>query len=289
MSDSGGEKPIPETSTIQYLRNWGFSEVMINTFFRPFLCSVFLELDLETSSRMFEFLFRMFSIGEASLPADGMGAMAQQLAARLPQNSIRLQQRAEKIKPYAVTLASGEEVRAKAVVVATDQVAGAQFVPGLRPLDSYGTTGFYFSADKPPVAEPVLVLNGDGRGPINHLCVPNLVARSYAPSGKHLISANVVGVSQRPTELLLKDVREQLVEWFGVSAKDWQHLRTDSIAYALPEQTVASGGIRHDDSFIEPGLYVCGDYRETGSINGALASGRLAAEAIAQHLGSTAS
>jgi phytoene dehydrogenase-like protein len=289
ISDSGAEKPLPETSTIQFLRNWGFSQAMIDTFFRPFLGGVFLELDLETSSRMFEFLFRMFSIGEACLPADGMGAIAKQLAARLPRNSIRLRQRAEKVAPYAVTLASGEEVRAKAAVIATDQVSAAQFVPGLRQLDSRGTTGFYFSADKPPVSEAVLVLNGDGRGPINHLCVPNLVSRSYAPSGKHLISANTVGGSQRPADLLLKDVREQLVEWFGVTAKDWQHLRTDSIPHALPEQTVASGGVRQDDSFVEAGLYVCGDYRETGSINGALVSGRKAAEAIAKSLGATAS
>lgn len=262
---------------------------MIDTFFRPFLGGVFLELDLETSSRMFEFLFRMFSIGEASLPADGMGAIAQQLAARLPPNSIRLRQRAEKVAPYLVTLESGEEVPAKAAVVATDHVSARQFIPGLRALDSCGTTGFYFSADKPPVAEPVLVLNGDGRGPINHLCVPNLIARSYAPSGKHLVSANVVGGSQRPVELLLKDVREQLVEWFGTAANDWQHLRTDSIPHALPEQTVASGGVRHDHNLIEPGLYVCGDYRETGSINGALSSGLQTAEAIAKSLGSNAS
>jgi hypothetical protein len=111
-------------------------------------------------SRMFEFLFRMFSVGEASLPAAGMGALAAQLAARLPRNSIRLRQRAEKVAPYVVTLASGEEVRAKAAVVATDQVSAAQFVPGLRQLDSRGTTGFYFSADKPPVSEPVLVAPG---------------------------------------------------------------------------------------------------------------------------------
>jgi hypothetical protein len=188
-----------------------------------------------------------------------------------------------------VTLASGEEVRAKAVVVATDQVAAAQFIPGLRPLDSCGTTGFYFAAEKPPVPDPVLVLNGEGRGPINHLSVPSVVARSYSPSGKHLVSANVVGASQRPVALLLKDVRAQLVEWFGVAANDWQHLRTDSIPHALPEQTPDSGGVRHDDSLVEPGLYVCGDYRETGSINGALVCGRRTAEAVSQALGSAAS
>jgi phytoene dehydrogenase-like protein len=289
ISDSGEEKPTPETSTIQYLRNWGFSPAMIDTFFRPFLGGIFLEVDLETSSRMFEFIFRMFSIGEASLPAAGMGAIAQQLAARLPRNVIRLRQRAEKVAPYVVTLASGEEVRAKAVVVATDNVAAAEFITGLRPLDSCGTTGFYFAAEKPPVPDPVLVLNGEGRGPINHLSVPSVVARSYSPSGKHLVSANVVGASQRPVALLLKDVRAQLVEWFGVAANDWQHLRTDSIPHALPEQTPDSGGVRHDDSLVEPGLYVCGDYRETGSINGALLSGRRAAETVSQALGSAAS
>jgi hypothetical protein len=175
------------------------------------------------------------------------------------------------------------------VVVATDRAAAAQFITSLRPLGSRGTTGFYFAAEKPPVSDPVLVLNGEGRGPINHLCVPSVVARSYAASGKHLVSANVVGASRQPASQLLKDVRAQLVEWFGVAANDWQHLRTDSIPHALPEQTPDSGGVRHDDCLVEPGLYVCGDYRETGSINGALVSGRRTAEAITVALGSAAS
>jgi phytoene dehydrogenase-like protein len=108
IGDSPEDQPAPETSTLQFLRNWGFSSAMIDTFFRPFLGGIFLEQELETSSRMFEFVFRMFSIGEASLPAAGMGAMAQQLAARLPQNSIRLQQPVAKLSAGGVTLASGE-------------------------------------------------------------------------------------------------------------------------------------------------------------------------------------
>jgi phytoene dehydrogenase-like protein len=174
-------------------------------------------------------------------------------------------------------------VHAKTVVVATDQTAAAQLIPTPTPRGWCGTACFYFAADKPPVSDPVLVLNGETRGPINHLCVPSNVTPTYAPSGKHLVSANVVG-SPQSAEHLLRDVREQLAEWFGLTANDWKHLRTDWIPHALPDQTLASGGLRQEFTMIKPGLYACGDYRETSSINGALASGRKTAEAIAKDL-----
>lgn len=217
-----------------------------------------------------------------------MGAMAQQLAARLPHNSVRLQHKVSKVTPTSVTLASGETLSAKAVVVATDQAAAAELIPGLDPPGACGTTCFYFSALIPPVSEPVLVLNGEGRGPINHLCVPSVVARSYAPMGRHLISANSVGGPYQEVAPSLEEVRAHLVEWFGPTASTWQHLRTDWIPNALPNQSLDAGGVHNGESKVQPGIFVCGDYRETASINGALFSGRKTAEAIAQSLGSGA-
>ncbi len=291
---------FPETSTLECLSDFGFSPAILERFFRPFLGGIFLERELATSSRMLEFVFRMFSLGEAALPAIGMGAMAAQLASHLPKDSIRLRQKAVRVAPGCVTLASGEEVRARAVVVATDHGTAAQLLPGMRRLSSSGTTCFYFAADRAPVSEPVLVLNGDGVSPgtngglINHLCVPSVVAPSYAPSGKHLVSANVIGQAAAPP---VEEIRSQLVGWFGPNAKSWRHLRTDWIPDALPEQTPVSGGIRHESGLIQSGLiqsgqtqaglYVCGDHCESASINGALASGRFTAEAIAAEVAKT--
>jgi phytoene dehydrogenase-like protein len=261
-------------STMQFLCDFGFSANLIERFFRPFLGGIFLERELETSSRRFAFVFRMFSLGEGALPARGMGAIAAQLAAGLPEGSIRLGEKVVQVEPGLVTVASGNMIAARFIVVATDQTAASQLLSQPAPWRS--TSCFYFAAKKAPVSQPILVLNGEGRGPINNLCVPSLVAPSYAPSGAHLVSASVVGPTQLGADELLRQVREQLAEWFGAETRDWRHLRTDWIPNALPSQT-RSG---EDDGPVRPGVFVCGDYRETASINGALVSGRKTAEAV---------
>jgi phytoene dehydrogenase-like protein len=275
----------PETSTSAFLRDYGFSANMVERFFRPFLGGIFLERELQTSSHMFEFVFRMFSLGDAALPATGMGAMAEQLLSHLPAECVRFRRKAVEVRPDGVTLASGEELKARIVVVATDPAAAAQLLPQLPRLTFRGTTCFYFSAEKPPISEPMLVLNGEGQGPVNNLCVPSLVAPSYAPSGSHLISATVVGNSQVPADELLAAVRQQLTAWFGRDVQAWRHLRTDWIPNALPTQTPSSGGVGAKETLVQPGLYVCGDHRDSASINGALASGRRVAEAIVKSFG----
>ncbi len=276
--------PSPETSTIDFLRAYGFSPTFIERFFRPFFGGIFLESDLQTSSRMFEFVFRMFSLGNAALPSAGMGAIAQQLLNRLPPGTVRFEQRVAKVQPYSVTLASGEELKAPAVVVATDHLSAAQLLPGLPHLGSRGTNCFYFAAQESPISEPLLALNGDGQGPVNNVCVPSMIAPSYAPSGAHLISVTVVGQSAQAPDELLAAVINQLTEWFGIIVQDWQHLSTYWIPDALPEQTPASGGIASKQVLVQPGLYICGAHRDTASINGALLSGRRVAEAIVKSL-----
>ncbi len=276
----------PETSTIDFLRDYGFSAKMVERFFRPFLGGIFLERELHTSSHMFEFVFRMFSLGDAALPATGMGAMAEQLLRHLPADCVRFRQKVINVRPDAVTLASGEELKARIVVVATDPAAAKQLLPEMPRLGFRGTTCFYFAAEKPPISEPMLVLNGEGQGPVNNLCVPSVVAPSYAPSGSHLVSATVVGNSLLAADDLLAAVRKQLGEWFGRDVLGWRHLRTDWIPNALPEQTPSSGGAGAKETLVQPGLYVCGDHRDTASINGALSSGRRVAEAIVKTLSS---
>ena len=271
----------PETSTSDYLRRFGFSPVVTERFFHPFFSGIFLENRLLTSSRMFQFVFRMFSQGEAALPASGMGAMAQQMAARLPEGTVRLASRVMNIGPSSVTIDSGQTIAARNVVIATDFVSAAALLPGLQSPASRGTACLYFAAPKPPVSEPVLVLNGEGRGIVNNLCVPSVVAPSYAPQGSHLVSVSIVGpVSQN--SLLEASVRAQMQEWFGDEVNHWRHLRTYWIPDALPAQTTITPA--NGNSRVTRGLYVCGDYRDTASINGALRSGRHAAEALGADL-----
>jgi len=268
----------PETSALDALLEFGFSDRMIGSFFRPFFGGIFLETELATSSRMLDFVFRMFSLGKASLPAAGMGAIPQQLAARLPAGTIRLAARVEALGEGEVRLAGGERVAAAAVVLASEATEAARLLPDLHPPGFHGTACLYYAADQAPLSKPLLILNGEGRGPVDNLCVPSALAPSYAPAGKALVSATVVGAAGADEKDLESEVRRHLASWFGAAVQSWRHLRTYRIPLALPARSSlepAALPVRR-----RPGLYLCGDHRETPSLQGAMVSGRRAAEAV---------
>jgi len=275
-----------ERTTLEALHEIGFSPSIVSTFFRPFLAGIFLEKELKTSSRMFEFVFKMFSTGLAALPAQGMGAIPAQLAESLPSDAIQLNARVRSISNDLVTLESGKQLKARAVVVATEGPEAARLVEGIDTPSSSSTTCLYYVAEQDPLGQPILVLNGDGTGLINNLCVLSNVAPSYAQPGSSLISVTVLGSPPEDDKTLEGAIRTQLKSWFGLQVNSWRNLRTYRILHALPKQaslvlSEAARPIR-----IRRGLYVCGDHRDTASIQGALVSGRRAAETIIQDLGS---
>jgi phytoene dehydrogenase-like protein len=271
---------LPETTSQQFLLSCGFSNRMIDQFFRPFFGGVFLEPDLTTSSRMLQFVFRMFASGDTVLPAKGMGAIPGQLVSQLPQQRIRLQTRVVSIDGTTVTLASGERLEARAIVVATEGSQAARLIAGLQPPRSRSVSCLYFAAEKPPIDEAILVLNPDRRQPVNNLCVPSNAAPGYAPPGGSLISASVLGDLDIRDDDLEQHVRSHLSSWFGSDVDNWRHLRTYRIQHALPviEPRWTPGPDRPTE--VRAGLYVCGDHRENPSIQGAMASGRRAAERV---------
>jgi phytoene dehydrogenase-like protein len=270
----------PETTTLQWLRTLGFSEAMIDRFFKPFIGGVFLDPDLEVSSRMFEFCFRMFALADTAVPSGGMGAISHQMASRLPKEIIRLGIRVESIYEGGVRLSSGEEVKARAVVIATEGPEAARLLGEGKPPGSRSVTCLYFGADEPPVSEPILMLDGEGRGLVSNLCIPSNVAPSYAPKGKALLQATVLGNPPESDDQLELRVRSQLGEWFGQKVRNWKLLRIYRIRHALPIQTPSVPNPFHKPVRIRPWLYVAGEYGSVASIQWALASGRQAAEAI---------
>jgi phytoene dehydrogenase-like protein len=271
----------PETTSLRALQDAGFSPAMIERFFRPFLGGIFLDAELQTSSRMLNFVFRMFSLGSACLPAEGMEAIPRQIAEGLKPGSIRLGTRVVKVKPAAVTLATGEELTASSVVVAVEGSKAAELLGDPIFRDGKGTTCFYFSAPRAPLEAPLLVLNGEGLGPINNLCVPTNIVASYGPGDRSLVSVTVLGTSNDDARQL-SSVRGQLAEWFGKEVEHWHHLKTYSIPYALPAQLPPALQDPQRPVRWNPGIYVCGDHRDNASIQGAMVSGRRAAEALLQ-------
>ncbi|MEE2780861.1 MAG: NAD(P)/FAD-dependent oxidoreductase [Planctomycetota bacterium] len=272
----------PERSTLLELRELGFSPPIIEQFFRPFFGGVFLDSQLETSSRMLNFVFRMFSSGNVALPADGIGQIAKQLAMGLPKDSIQYKARVQSIEENRVSLTGGEEVEGAAIVLASGGEATARLVgKSFGPHHRRAVTCLYFRAQKSPLNEPILVLNGEGTGPVNNFCVPSLVSRRYAPPDQHLLSVTVL--DDQNTVNLETAVLEQMRHWFGDQVKHWSHLRTYRIEEALPHQIAGRPPVFAQGK-IRQGLYLCGDFCTQGSLNAAMYSGRLAAEEVAGDL-----
>jgi len=276
----------PETTTLARLRAAGFSDSLIERFLRPFFAGVFLERELVTSSRFFDFVFRMFAGGSIAIPAGGMGSIPTQIAAGLPAGTLRTGTRVSHVTPGSVTLESGESLDAAAVVVATDGDTAARLVPAIQPPIAWnGCTTLYFAAGAPPVRLPILILDGEGTGPVNNVCVVSEVAPGTAPPSMALISATVVGIPDSEDPELESAVRAQLAGWFGTEVGTWRLLRIYRLPNALPAEPPGVLDPPRRPVRVEAGLYVCGDHRDDASINGAMVSGRRTAKLVLEGLG----
>ncbi len=275
----------PEQTARELLRKRGFSQRIIQSFFEPFFGGVFFEPELEVSSRAFEFVFRAFALGDTALPARGMGEIPTQLAARLPHDQVRTGCRVERIADRQVLLDSGQRLRARAIVIATEARETLRLLGRRRPTKgaSRGTSCFYFGAPRPPIEGPYLVLNAEGQGHINSLLFPSSLSEHYAPRGRSLVSVNVHGANRNP-DTLETDIRRQLVQWFGDEVRHWRRLAVYRIPHALPSQRPpvhdpSSVRLRHSDW-----LWTCGEYQAAPSIQWALHSGRRAGTEVATTL-----
>ncbi len=264
----------------------GFSPRLIESFLAPMVRGIFADGSLATSSRMTELVFRSFFVGTVGLPTKGMGAITAQMAARLGP-AIRYNQTVERVEESTsqaiVTTRAGERLTAKAVVVATEGpqaslLVGQQLYPS--PTPGRGSTTIYYDAAQPLPHPAILALDATGIGPATTVADISSVAPPYAPAGRHLIAASIVGVPGIGDDDLDASVRRQLRSWYGESVDGWRRLAIYRIPYALPRQDADDLAQLRRDVRITDTLWVCGDHRDTGSIQGALVSGRRTAQQL---------
>ncbi|NNL85174.1 MAG: FAD-dependent oxidoreductase [Myxococcales bacterium] len=270
----------PAVSTREKIASLGFSEKFAEAFLDPFYRGVFLERELATSSRIFEFTFRMFASAPVALPENGIRALPEQLAGRLEANSLVLESPVESIGTGSLRLSDGREFEVSATVVATDAATASRWVPSIPEPAWNAVSCVYFAAHRAPRRGRSLILDGENTGPVNHLCFPSEVCPAYAPPNRTLVSASVLGDPPEDDATLVDAVRGQLRDWWGREVDDWEPLRVDRIRHALPLQSPAWLEPATRSVRFGPALFVCGGHRETSSIGGALRSGRRAAESV---------
>jgi len=281
-----------ETSIAERLVSLGFSESMIDRFFRPFLGGIFFDRQLGTTSRLFEFVMKMLATGSNTLPERGIGAVSDQLAERLPPKCIHLNSPVSEIKVSkdenrVEVVSATTTVRGKCVVVATEGPVASELLQGkieeTEGKEPVGTVCLYFWTDEaPPSQEPMLYLNGESSGIVNNCCFPSTVCSAYAPRGKTLVSVSLIinffedGNAADDDEALASKVKEELCEWFGESfVSTWTFLKAYRIPYAQPNQQPPTNFAR--EVKLDGNVFVCGDHRDGATLEGALKSGRRAA------------
>jgi len=278
----------PDAPIDDYLHDWGFSAQYIDNFVAPFYGGITLDRSLSTSKRVFEYTFKAMSEGRIALPAEGMVAVPEQLAdrARDAGATIRLGE------PVASVTVDGDDatveteartVDADAVVVAADPRT-ARRLTGVAsvPTTARSSVTCYCALDTPLDDGRKIHLNAADDRP-NAVAPLSSVAPSYAPDDRHLLAATFLGSEALDADdaELLDATRDALESWYPERLfGGLEHVHTDRIEFA---QFAQPPGV-HDglpDARDPAGpVYLAGDYTAWSSIQGAMRSGREAAEAV---------
>lgn len=269
----------PDLSLAESFDAAGFRGPLREQVVEPFLAGVLLESEGRTSARFVRLLARSFTLGVPALPSQGMAAIPHQLAAGLT-SPVERETRATAVvregDRWVVHTPAGERA-ADTVVIATDPVGAASLADVPAP-PMKGVVTWWFAAPSAPTASRYLMVEGRaGAGPVVNTAVVSNVAPSYAPAGGHLVQASALLAPGAPPPPL-DGVLAQLATLYDAPTGDWHLLVAHVIPDALPELP-SPLDVRRPISF-GPGRYVCGDHRDTASIQGALVSGRRTAEAI---------
>jgi phytoene dehydrogenase-like protein len=271
-------KALPDVPWGEALDHAGVRGRLRTGVLEPFLAGVLAE-DGQESSRLFvDLLIRTFVRGTPALPSRGMQALPEQLAGRLPDGVVQLGCPALEIRSSGVRTAAGE-VRGRAVVVAADGLRSAELT-GLPAPRMRGLTTYYHHIAESPATRAMLHVDGERRGPVVNTAVVSDVAPSYCTRGA-LVATTVLGAHE--DDRTERAMLAQLAYIYRVDTSEWNRVAVYSIPAALPAMTPPLDLRQPVD--LGNGLFVCGDHRDTASIQGAIVSGRRTADAVQRSWG----
>jgi len=284
--------PGPDRSIREDLARRGFSEAFVNAFLKPFYGGITLDRSLSSAAAVFTYTFKMLARGAAALPAEGMAAIPDQLAARASAlgATIRTDSPVSGLTVDGQGADSGVRIEletdtetADAAIVATDPLTAAD----LTDVETIPTQGPGCATQYYSLPESVglrtggrLLLNAAEAEP-NHVAPLSAVAPEYAPPGEQLLAAVFLDPVPGDEETLAARSREALEAWYpDRSFDDLDVLATDRIPFAQFDQPPGRhASLPRADDPAGP-IYLAGDYTHWSSIQGALRSGREAAQAV---------
>ncbi|MFF4354492.1 NAD(P)/FAD-dependent oxidoreductase [Streptomyces sp. NPDC001530] len=272
----------PDRTAAQALTTQGLPARTVNGFLRPLLAALLCDPALQTSSRCADLALHSFASGRLCLPEGGADTLPELLAAGLPPGTVRTGVQVTAVSTTTVTTKDHGELTCRAILLATGARAAARLLPGLHVPAFHPVTVLHHTTDEPPLTDPALLLDADRSGPVAHTAVISQVDPTRAPAGRALISSTVLGTPPAAAHLDAT-VRAQLARLYGTSTTRWELLAVHHDPEAVPAMPPPHD-LRRPVRLLS-GLYVCGDHRDTSTVQGALHSARRATHALLTDLG----
>ena len=262
-----------EISTKAYLQEFGFSSQIITQFFTPFFTGIFLENELTTSSRMFEFVFKMFGEGLAVLPKGGMEEISKQLVANLSNTTFQYNTQVSSVSDDEIVLHTGEKLVSTATIIATDASKLVRDAPSKNLIWKSCQT-LYFTANKRVIEKPMIGLVSKEDSLINNIFYHTSVATN-SNNTEELLSVTVVKEHQLTEEQLIATVTKQLQEECTIDHLTF--LAVYHIKKALPDLKDIKYEVSPPETQLSSGIFLAGDVQLNGSLNAAMIAGENAA------------
>ena len=265
-----------EKTTFQYLKDIGFSEEMIQTFFKPFFSGIFLEPNLDTSSRMFEFVYKMFGEGLAVLPKVGIQAISDQLKDNLKNTKILLNSEVASLKDKGIILKDGSEIESDFTIVATE---ASPLVANLKNQETRWKTcdTLYFETSKRIISRPLIGLIADEKALMNNLFYHTSIKSATQGKGE-LLSVTIVKNHDLSEKKLIQKITKELEDLCGIT--DTTFIKRYQIKKALPKLDDLQYEISSTETKLTSSIFLAGDQLLNGSLNAAMISGERAAMGV---------
>ncbi|NNK18297.1 MAG: FAD-dependent oxidoreductase, partial [Maribacter sp.] len=265
-----------ETSTLAFLQQYGFSKKVIHLFFKPFFSGIFLEPNLETSSRMFQFVYKMFGEGLAAIPASGMGAISKQLETRLSNTTFHFNTPVKQVKEGKILLENQSFLDSDFTIIATD---AHPLMPNLKnqQLAWNSCDSLYFLTSQKVITKPLIGLVSDENALINNIFYPTTFSKEMN-KGKDVLSVTIVKEHGLPPKALIQKTKDELRIHFNI--KDSIFLKHYRITNALPRLSNLKNDIEPSETKLTATIFLAGDTMLNGSLNAAMLSGERAAEGV---------
>ena len=262
-----------EQSTLSYLTDFGFSNKIINDFFQPFFSGIFLEPDLKTSSRMFEFVYKMFGEGYAAVPKAGIEAIPKQLFRNLKNTTFNFNTKVTSLNGSEIMLEDDTKLESLFTIVATD---ASNLIPNLK-MNSIKWKSchvLYFETKSRVIRRKLIGLIAEKESLINNIFYATSL-KTATQTKKELLSVTIVDDKNLTHDLLIKRVKCELKKYCGIHYDKF--IKHYHFPMALPNLVDLQYNMAPSETCLAPNIFLAGDTQLNGSLNAAMISGETAA------------